>query len=172
MNEECVVAVYETLAAAQDAVHILDRADFPTEQVSLVTTGFMDRPEVVADLNLGDDSLHDAAIGAGLGGVIGVLVGIAAAVVSGVGAVFLAGPIGVGVAGAATGAFLGGLVGWGVHREQIHHYEQLVAQGKVLVIAHGDPLLLAEADHILKETDPVELHVHAKTSADAPEVPK
>ena len=65
---------------------------------------------------------------------------------------------------AVTGAFLGSLAGWGVHHEHIRHYEQLVKDGKVLVIAHGDPLELAEADRILKGTDAAEVHVHAKTS--------
>jgi uncharacterized membrane protein len=102
--------------------------------------------------------------------VVGVLTGIAATVVSGLGVVFLAGAIGGAVIGAVTGAFLGGLAGWGVHEERIRHYQQLVEKGKVLVIAHGDPLQLVEAEQILKETDVTELHVHAKTDAESPEV--
>ena len=72
--------------------------------------------------------------------------------------------------GAATGAFLGGLAGWGVHEERVRYYEKLVTEGKVLVIAHGQPLELVQAERILKETDPVELHVYAKTSSEAPEI--
>lgn len=55
--------------------------------------------------------------------------GVAVMVVSGLGAVFLAGPIGGGIVGAATGAFLGGLGGWGVHGEQMRRYEKLVKEG-------------------------------------------
>jgi hypothetical protein len=170
MSDECVVAVFDNRDHAQLAVHILDRGDFPTTQVSLVTKGIEGQPEVVEHFELGDDSLHDLAVGAGLGAVLGVLAGIAVTVVSGLGAIFLAGPIGGGIVGAAAGAFLGGLGGWGVHQEQIRHYEKLVTEGKVLVIAHGNPLELVEAHRMVKETDPMELHVYAKTSSESPEV--
>ena len=82
-------------------------------------------------------------------------------VVAGVGAVFMAGPIGGVAAGIATGAFLGGLAGWGVHDAKIRHYEKLVGEGKVLVVAHGDPLQVAHAHRILKETGSIELHSYA-----------
>ena len=79
---------------------LLGRADLPTERVSLVTTRLMERPELVEELKMGDDSLHDAAIGAGLGGVVGVLGGLAVAV----------------VAAPPSRRFLCGGSGWHVHR--------------------------------------------------------
>ena len=171
MNEECVMGVYDSLRQAEQAVRILHRADFPTQQISLVAASLADRPGLVEEFNLGDDSVRDAAIGAGLGGVVGLLGGIAAAVVSGMGiVVFLAGPIGVAALGTIVGAFLGGIAGWGVHKEHIQHYEQCVQNGKVLVIANGNPLEVVEAERILKETDVAEVHLHSRTSSDSPEV--
>ncbi|QDU74634.1 hypothetical protein Pan97_16460 [Bremerella volcania] len=170
MSEECVVAVYASLEKGQQAVHTLDRGDFPAKQISLVTRPLEEQPEVMEDIALGDDSARDAAIGAGLGAILGVLAGVAVTVVSGLGAVFLAGPIGGGIVGAAAGAFLAGLKGWGVHQEHIHHYQNRVKEGDVLVIAHGDPLELVHAHKILTETDPVELHTYAKTSSETPEI--
>ena len=172
MAEECVVAVFDDLRHAQEAVHILDRGEFPIRQVSVVTKGIKEQPEIVEDLEMGDDAARDAAVGAGLGAIVGILAGIGVMVVSGLGLVFLAGPIGGGMVGAATGAFLGGLAGWGVNEKRIPHYERLIKEGKVLVIAHGNPLELVHADQVLKETDPAELHVYAKTSSEAPEVRK
>jgi hypothetical protein len=170
MSEECVVGVYENLQQAQQAVHILDRGDFPTAQVSLVTKGIQEQPEAVEDLGLQDDSVRDLAVAAGLGSIIGVMAGLVVTVVSGLGAIFLAGPIGGGMVGATAGAFLGGMSGWGVHRERIRHYEKLVKDGKVLVIAHGDPIQLVDAQRMMRETDPRELHVYAKTDSESPEV--
>jgi len=167
MAEECIAAVYDSVHKAQEAVHILDRAEFPSDQISLVTTGLKEQPELVQELEMGDDSLRDAAIGGGLGTVVGMLAGLGCVVVSGVG-IFLVGPLAA--VGGITGAFLGGIAGWGVHTEHIHHYEKLVKQGKVLVIAHGDPLELVQAERILAETDVSELHVHAKTGDDSPEI--
>lgn len=170
MSEECVVAVYDTLEKAEEAVYVLDRADLPTEQASLVTSGLRDRPELVEELKMGDDSVHDAAIGAGLGGVVGVLTGLTvAAMVAPAGVVFIVGAM-AGMLSAVTGAFLGSLAGWGVHHESIRRYEQLIKNGKMLVIVHGNPLDLAKADRVLQETDATEVHVHAKTCSEAPEI--
>ena len=170
MHDECVVAVFHDLEQAKTAVHILDRGEFPTDQVSFVTKSPKELPEVREDFKMRDDSLRDAMIGAGLGAIAGGLSGAVVMMVSGVGAVFLAGPIGLGLTGAVAGAFLGSMGGWGVHKERIRHYEKLVQQGKVLVIAHGDPIQLVHADRILKETDAEQVHLYSKTSSEAPEV--
>ena len=58
MNEECVVAIYANLENARQAVHILDRGDFPNKQISLVTRPLEEQPKVVADITLGDDCLQ------------------------------------------------------------------------------------------------------------------
>jgi hypothetical protein len=170
MYEECVTGIYDSLAKAEEAVHILHRAGFPAGQISLVAAGLEGKPEIVKELSRGDDSAHDAAIGAGLGGVLGLLGGVTIATVLGLSAVFLVGPIGGAVVGSAVGAFLGGMGGWGVHEQQIRHYEACVKNGKVLVILNGNPLELDQADRILKETDVAEVHMHVRNSSDAPEV--
>ena len=41
---------------------------------------------------------------------------------------------------------------------------------RMVVIAEGDAEQTAKADRILQETDPVELHVHAKTDSESPEI--
>jgi hypothetical protein len=90
--------------------------------------------------------------------------------VAGSAVILLAGPIGIGLAGAVVGAFLGGLGGWGVHVDRIAHYESLVQEGKTLVIAKGNPLQIIHAERTLSETGPLEIHVHAKTESESPEV--
>jgi hypothetical protein len=170
MSEECVVGVYESLPKAEVAVHVLRRADFPAAQISLVTATSDLNPELLQEIKMGDDSVRDAAIGAGLGGVLGVVAGLGAMMVSGLGLVFLVGPIGGGLFGSVVGGYLGSFAGWGVHAEHIRHYERCVRDGNVLVIAHGTPLELDRAERILRETDVNEVHLHAKNSADSPEV--
>jgi uncharacterized membrane protein len=170
MNDECVVGVYDTLEKAEQAVWILKRGDFPISQVSLIAHGSLDNLEAAERLAMEDDSVYDAALGAGLGGVLGVLVGIGAIVVSEIGAVFLAGPIAGGLTAGIVGAFLGGMAGWGVHEQHIRRYEQAIKEGKVLVMAGGSPLQLRDAEKILKETDALEVHLHVRTSSESPEV--
>ncbi len=157
----CVIAVYESIEKAEGAMHMLHLANFPRSQVSLVISRLKSDPELVADLKMGDESMHDSALCGGLGGVLGYLGGIAVALVAGVGTVFLAGPIGGLLAGAAVGGFLGALAGIGVRDEHIDHYEKCVKDGKVLLIAHGDLPELNKAQAVLKESDSAELHLHA-----------
>lgn len=170
MNQECVVGVYDSLKQAAQAIHILDRGGFPTRQVSVIASGRLDKPELVQNLPIADDSLRDAAIGAGLGGILGVVAGIAATAVSGVGIVFALGPFAGGLTGATVGAYLGGLAGWAVHHQHIEHYELCVKNGQVLVIAIGAPLELDHAERMLKETDAAEVRLYARTCSESPEV--
>jgi hypothetical protein len=44
MDDECVVAVYDSLKMAEQAVHILRRSAFPTNQISLVKAGVAASP--------------------------------------------------------------------------------------------------------------------------------
>ena len=172
MNDECVVGVYDSIQQAEQAVRILRRGDVPRERISLVASGLKDKPAIAAELKLGDDSVHDWAVGAGLGGILGLLAGLGFAAIPGLGVVFLLGPLaaGAGLTGAVVGADLGSFVGWGVHEDHIRRYERQVHEGKVLVIVNGDPLAIAHAERILKETDVSEVNLHTRTSSDAPEM--
>lgn len=170
MSDECVVAVYENIDQARLAVHILNRSDIPSEQVSLVAAHLEEQPELEGELSHGDDSLRDAFIGAGLGGVLGMLAGTGVVALAGGGVALLAGPLAGLATGALVGSLLGGMEGWGVHKSHRHHYEKLVNQGHPLVIAHGDPVQLAEAYRLLKQTAFKELHFHSKTDDESPEI--
>jgi len=165
MADECVVAVYRKLAHAQGAIQKLTDNAFPASQISLVTAGLKERPELVKELELSDDALHDAAITAELGGVIGMLGGLAALIISGLGVVFLVGPIGGAIAGGITGGFIGAMAGAGVHEHKVRHYERLIETGNVLLIANGDPIELARAHHLLEDGYVVELHTYARSEA-------
>ena len=169
MIDECVAAVFPKLESAPEAIQRLTDGGFPSAQVSLVAVGLQEKPDSLEPMTLGDDSLHDAAIGAGFGGVLGMLTGLSVMVVSGLGVVFLAGPVGGVILGSITGAYLGTMAGYGVHEHRIKHYRQLIAAGNALVIATGDPLQLARAYRLLETTGPSELHTYARTADDSPE---
>jgi hypothetical protein len=119
------------------------------------------------DLEIGDDSLRDAALGAGLGAAAGLLAGLSFVATTTLG-VFLLGPLAA--TGAIAGAFLGGLAGWGVQQRHLRYYERAVRTGKVLVVANGSPVELVDAERVLAETDAVELHVHARSDEESPVV--
>jgi hypothetical protein len=162
MADECVIAVYRTLETAENAIQQLKEGGFPTSQVSLATVGLQQSPELLEDLKLHDDSMHDAAVAAGLGAFVGVLSGVAVMVLSGLGAVFLMGPLGGGIVGGVTGGYLGAILGWGVHKQDLQRYERLLKDGNVIVVANGNPLELANAHRVFERTDTAELHTYAR----------
>lgn len=170
LEKTCVVAVYESIDRARQAVHILERAEFPMSQVSMITRGDLKKHAVELPSPPTDDSVRDAAVGAGLGALLGVLSGLAAAAVSGIGVVFIVGPAAGFLAGATSGAFLGGLGGWGVHKHRIDHYRHQLEKGRTIVVVTGETHELAHADRILQETQPVELHLYGASESESPEV--
>jgi hypothetical protein len=165
-ERESVVAVYESLDQAKDAVRALEQAGFPPEQVSLVTRSL--RREMPGDeervVEKDDKAETDARQGAALGGLVGLLLGAPLLMIPGVGAVLLAGPIATALTGAIVGGFLGSMAGWGVPEDAIDEYQQRVREGEVLVIAHGDPLTIARADRLLQATSAREVKLHATPS--------
>lgn len=169
MPEECVVAWYDTLEQAKDAVQSLTESGFPSERVSLLTKTLKPDAEVREAIEFGDEMEKEAAIGAGAGALLALLGEVAAFAVTGMGAYLVAGPI---VAGGIVGGLIGAAAGWGMHKDHIPGYEEKLKEGLVLVIAHGDPYRVAQAEQVLQQTDPAGWHLHAETSADAPEIEK
>jgi hypothetical protein len=171
MTEECVVAVYESGVRAQLALEKLLASGFNKAKVSIVSRSVKGQEaDVKRALQLGDEMERDATLGAGIGALIGALGG--GTVMSAFGATVLvvAGPI-VALTGLIVGGLVGAMAGWGVHKDQAAGYQKKVEAGKVLLIAHADPVAVADAERILRTTSPEEIHLHAKVDdADDPSV--
>ena len=173
MAERSVVGIYDTMARAEEAVHMLDQAGFPVKHVSIVTQNLASDKTMHGYIMPGDDlTARGAATGAWMGGLLSVLIGVAFLWVPGFGpllvvgrlaALLLAGVEGT-LMGAATGSLLGALVSWGIAEEHILDYEQQVQGGKHLVIAYGTTAEVAQAHAILQGTAAGALHVHAGSS--------
>lgn len=170
MFNHCVVAIFATFEDAKAAVQALEKSSCPSEQVSLVTHNVPEEAPQEEALQTGDAAEKDAAKGAGVGGLLGLLLGTPLLMVPGVGPVLVAGPLAVGMTGAIVGGFMGAMNGWGVHEDEVEFYEEKVKQGKFLVVANGDPKQTAEAQRILRGTNAEDIRFHAPTSADAPEI--
>ena len=171
MAEECVVAVYKNTTQAKAAIDKLIASGFPQTNISLVTATLKNEPAAVKRaLELGDNSEKDAAIGAGIGGAIGLLGGATVVSLAGIGVV-IAGPLGA-LTGVVVGGLIGAIRGWSVHSDHIPKYEEKVKAGQVLIIAHGsDPRKIAAAEKTLLTTGPSEVRLYAATDdADDPRV--
>jgi len=172
MSEQSVVGVYKTMDEAERAVHALDKAKFPIQQITIVTKEIASEKKVHGYVTACDVSKAGAKTGAWVGGIFGLLVGAAFMFVPGVGPVIVAGSLasallgGVegAVAGAALGGILSGLAGWGISKQQILKYEEVVKAGKFLVIAHGTADDVKKAQGILVGTGASELTAHGQAA--------
>lgn len=157
MDQQSVVHIYANMADAEQAVKNLIDADFPAEQISIVTQNLEAEKQVHGFITVGDIATEGASTGAWVGGLFGLLMGAAFIFVPGFGPLVVAGPFAAAllggiegaVAGAAGGGLLGTLVGWGVSKEHILKYEEVVKGGKYLVIANGDETQVNHARQIL-----------------------
>ena len=174
MAEQSVVGVYETIAQAEWAVHELDHKGFPMQQVSIVTQDLGSDTGIHGFITTGEDrTKHGAATGSWVGGVFGLLMGAAFLWVPGFGPLLVAGRLAVlllagiegALAGAATGGLLGALSNWGIAEQHIFDYEKMVKSGKYLLIAHGNPKELENAQAIMQESEAKEVRLHTGSQA-------
>ncbi len=167
---QCVVAVYESGSDAEEAVRTLRQSGLTGEShVSIVRRHLDPQGAIAAQLDQGDDSLREAAVGSALGGLTGVAGAATLFAVAGMGVVLMTGPLVV-LTGAIVGALLGAMKGWGVHDQNIEEYESLVKDGKVLVVVAGEPLEVDKAQKVLKDTSANQVTMHARTASDSAEI--
>jgi uncharacterized membrane protein len=167
---ECVVGVYKTLGQAEAALAALDREGLPPTNVSLIVFSPQEDVRAARAVQHGDKTTKSVVAGASAGGLLGLLVGATLLTIPGIGPILVAGAMAAGLTGVVVGGVLGCMAGWGVHEDHIRQYEEKVKEGNVLVIAHGDPRLVADAERVMQGTEAVEIELHAQTGDDSPEI--
>lgn len=163
-----VIAVYDTMAAATEAVQKLGEAGVPFGQLSVLTQNLESQTTVHGFVSTGDVASTGAATGAAVGVLFSLLSGAAFFIVPGVGPLLAAGAfvpplLGI-MEGALGGAALGGVLGATMgHFVKRHHIPKLEAQlraGKYLVVVHGDTSVVERARQVLAGTAPVDISTH------------
>jgi hypothetical protein len=132
-----VVGVFQTRAAAQDAILELQRSGFADDTIGMIARN--DKGEVVtekaADTMAEEGLAAGAVIGAGAGVAVGL--GVLAGTIPVVGPVLAVGTLGTLLLNAAAGAavigLVGALVGLGIPEEDARFYEDEVKGGRFLV---------------------------------------
>lgn len=164
-----VVALYDDMTAANNALKELVDRGFPREDISLVTRDRTDDGDLGIDtddkLERTDGAAVGAGVGAALGGVGGLLVGVGALFIPGVGPVLAAGPLismlasaGVGAAvGGVTGGLLGALVDMDIPEEHAHGYAEGVRRGGSLITVRTTDDRADQVVEILNWHNPVNI---------------
>ncbi|RPJ53042.1 MAG: hypothetical protein EHM23_31730 [Acidobacteria bacterium] len=139
-----VVGLFNTREEAREVINDLVNSGFSRESISLMARG-EDR-ETWTSGDAGEEreggTLEGAATGAAIGGGIGLVVGLASLAIPGVGPIIAAGPLATALAGLGIGAAAGGLIGAltniGVPKEHADYYAEGVRRGGTLVTVTAD----------------------------------
>lgn len=167
-TKSSVTAVYSQMSDVESAIAVLQSKGVARESISVVAQGLHSDETIHGIVFEEHPALHSGASAAWVGGIFGLMIGLAIAWIPGIGPIVAAGPIAASIAtaleGAALGAsglgLLGGLVSWGVSEGQMHEYEEMVRNGKYLLVVHGDEAGITQAEEILRGTEPELIDVH------------
>ena len=166
-----VVGLFDDFQDAQSVVRDLTNAGFLRESISIAAnqnaTGYTgDGTDFNADASPAANAAgKDATVGAGVGGVVGLLVGLGLLTVPGIGPVLAAGPIiaaigttaaGAGI-GAAAGGLIGGLTHLGVPKDHAEYYAEGVRRGGTLVTVDASDDKAQQAVDIMNGNNAVDI---------------
>lgn len=141
-----IFGIFEDRRDVESAIGQLRQERYKPEEMSIVMKDMRERQDI-AD-KTGADVIGNTVAGATTGGVLGGLAGLlASAVIPGLGAFFIGGPLATAlgltgitasaVSGAAAGVVAGGLIGvltgFGMSEDDAREYEELVRQGTILL---------------------------------------
>jgi len=167
-DTNAVVAIYDTHAAAEEAIAELKRSGFEMTKLSVIGKDYHTEEHVVGYYNAGDRMKYWGKMGAFWGGLWGLLIGAAFFWVPGIGPLVVAGPIAAWIVGALEGAVVvgglsvlgAGLYSLGIPKDSIVEYETAVKADKFLLVVHGTADESAKAEEILARTKAAEVTDH------------
>jgi hypothetical protein len=147
MEHTMVTGMFSDQKSTERAFHALNEKGYTKDDINLIMSnetrkkyfsGNADKREI------GTKAAEDAGKGSVIGGTVGAVAGVLAAlgtsiVIPGLG-VLIAGPIAAGLAGAGagsiTGGIIGALVGAGIPEDKAKLYESGVKGGKIVMGVH------------------------------------
>jgi len=161
MKTDHLIAVYNTHEEVENAVKILtDKNIVEREDISVLGKGEKGEPKDSLQIDKENaDIIEWGKDGVIVGSIWGFLTGAFFMWVPGFGPLVAAGPIISSLAGALGGAAVVGsitaLVGWfvdlGIEESDALHYADLIKEGKVLVLVHGNADTVEKAEKTLAE---------------------
>lgn len=151
--------VFNTHAAAEDAIRTLGQSGLDMKMLSLVGKGYHSEERPMGFYTVGDRIKAWGGSGAFWGGIWGMLLAPAVFLLPGIGVVGMAGPLVATLVGALEGAVVvGGLTALGaaltqigVPKDQIIKYEAALKVDKYLLVVHGSAQDQEEARNVLAQ---------------------
>ena len=166
-----VIATYPTHELAEQAVKDLQKACIDMRTLSIVGKDTHSVENVVGFYNAGDRMKYWGTHGAFWGGLWGLLFGSAMFSIPGIGPLLVAGPLVAWIVAALEGALIvggvsvvgAGLASIGIPHDSIVQYEMALADGNYLLVVHGTPDEVAQAEQIIGGTTHSSHTIHGET---------
>jgi hypothetical protein len=158
-NSDSSLFVFDTHAAAEEAIRTLGQAGFDMKKLSIVGKGFHSEEKPMGFYTAGDRIKAWGGSGAFWGGIWGLLLAPAVFVLPGLGVVGMAGPLVAALVSALEGAVVVGgvsalgaaLTQVGVPKDQVIKYEAALKVDKYLLVVHGIAEDQARAREVLAQ---------------------
>ncbi|MDP4076390.1 DUF1269 domain-containing protein [Acidovorax sp. A1169] len=156
-NPKPNVFLFDTHAAAEDAIRALAKSGFDLRQLSLVGKGYHSEEKPTGFYTVGDRIKSWGSTGAFWGSIWGMLLAPAVFLLPGLGVVAMAGPFAAALIAALEGAVVVGgvsalgaaLTQIGMPKDQAIKYEAALKVDKYLLLVHGDASAQAIAQTVL-----------------------
>jgi hypothetical protein len=159
MTAQTFTALFDTYAAASNAVSQLEAAGIPHDRISIVSNDPSHAEHTSGTAHTGTGT--GASLGTLLGGGAGLLAGLGLLAIPGLGPVVAAGWLASTLVGAGVGAAAGGIVGAltdaGVSHEDAQAYAEGIHRGGTLVTVRGDTTEATQITSILDRDGTVDL---------------
>ncbi len=144
-NPDSAFFVFDTHAAAEEAIRTLSQSGFNMKQLSLVGKGYHSEEKPMGFYTAGDRIKAWGSTGAFWGGIWGLLMAPAIFFLPGLGMVAMAGPFVATLVGALEGAVVVGglsalgaaLTQIGVPKDQVIKFEAALKVDKYMLVVHG-----------------------------------
>lgn len=169
-QKDSVVAIYETHEQAEHAVRELQEAGIDMKSLSIAAKDTHTDEHVVGYYNAGDRMKYWGKLGAFWGGFWGLLFGSAMFAIPGLGTILVAGPLVAWIVGALEEAAIvgglsavgAGLFSIGIPKDSVLKYEVALKTNQFLLVVHGTPETVANAEEIISGTKHVDHTVHGE----------
>ena len=166
--KKTVMGVYDSYEDVVDTIEALDNAGIPKEVISVLGKGNEKMHNRFEYYKHSQDAAFWGEQGAFWGAIMGFLLGGVLFWLPGFGPLIASGPIMGALAGLAGGAVVGGagasliavLVDWGVTEAEAKRYEDLLKEGKFIVMVHADEAVAKKAEEVMKGKINREVKLH------------
>lgn len=164
---KALVTVFDDLKTASDVIHALVASGFPHSRIEVVTYNVQDQAHDVSTPKVHDTTMSSLESGMGKGAGIGAAAGAAGGVIAALATAFPGIIIGTVLMGTLVGGFVGGISGIeradaddSVNLPTVEEYNELLDNGKKLVVVHGSHSEVERAKEIVKSMLHVSSHIH------------